>query len=580
MNRKLKIQETVTEAAPTAHAESPTVKEPGRFADEIAQALGAPNGAALQAQVAAAVEQPIDRAASYAVVALEVLVESPTNPRKTFGNLEQLADSIKRAGLLQPLVVRLWPEQEADAPRVYEIVAGHRRYRAAKLAGLQEVPVSIRELTTEQVIELQLVENLRRENLNPIEEAEGLAALQARGFSVEQIADKLATSKGTIYARLKLLALCSEARAALLDGLLHPSVATPLARLSHRLQAKALDAPALRPLDGQPAPARAAIEWLQREYVRTLRGAPFDLKDETLLPEAGSCARCPKRTKNAPDLFDDLQRAGDACTDVSCFGEKARASWQRTTAAKQASGATVLSVKESIELYPHGSTLTSGRLVDLDATNPADSKRRSWRELLEKAEEPPKVTVAVDREWKPHELVERRAAIKALAKAGVKWAAAELEAKTKREDEKVEAKASEEDDQIDRLVTVDVLQKVAAGFVQAIDMTPGVRVVVDLLIDHALEQTFAPEEIEQLAGLEPGALEDLKDERARAKAKPVVLVNAWVLTLFDAVANDPALRTRLTKAWSIDTKAIAAARRAAAKAEQEKDAAAALFKKR
>lgn len=553
------------------------IEKRSTFTDELAQAMGALSGAELEKQIAE-VNEPLDQIAVYATIEIDRLLESPTNPRKTFGDLTGLADSIKRAGLLQPIVVRRWPlEQATDATASYEIVAGHRRVRAAKIAGLSKIPVMIRTLTTEQVIELQLVENLRREGLNPIEEAEGFSALQGRGLSADQIAERIGTSKATVYARLKLLALCPEARAALLDGLLHPSVATPLARLSHRLQASALDAPALRPLEGQPAPARRAIEWLQTEYVRSLRGVPFDLGDETLCPEAGSCKACPKRTKNAPDLFDDLLKVGDACTDVSCYTDKLKANWNRTAEKAATAGVKVLSTKESAELYPFGS-LADSRHVELDGLNYSDTRKRSWRELLEKvpAEEQPKVTLAVDREWKAHELVDRKAAVKALADAGVKWAAEEVRSKARDSAERAAVKAEKAETALLEQVNADLLVNVARGLEKAIDFSPGVRVFFEQLAAFVLSMG-SPASFERVAGLEAGTLE--LDDKALAKAKPGTLLLALASGISYDLEADEAAQKRLAKAWGVDLRELERARKAAAEAEETKAKADKLFKR-
>jgi len=139
-------------------------------------------------------------------VPLDRVRPCPFQPRKDFtdDSIDELAESIKAQGIIQPLVVR----QQGD---VYELIAGERRWRAARAAGLYEVPVIIREADDRTVLELALVENLQRENLNPIEEALGYAEL-SRQFSLTQeaIAAKVGKNRATVANALRLLKLAPE----------------------------------------------------------------------------------------------------------------------------------------------------------------------------------------------------------------------------------------------------------------------------------------------------------------------------------------------------------------------------------
>ena len=126
-----------------------------------------------------------------------------SQPRKRFDQeqMEELAESIKQHGILQPLLV-----QKREG--FYEIIAGERRWRAAKLAGLKEVPVVIREYTPQESVEIALIENLQREDLNPIEEAKAYQRLiQEFGLKQEEIAAKVAKNRTTITNAMRLLKL-------------------------------------------------------------------------------------------------------------------------------------------------------------------------------------------------------------------------------------------------------------------------------------------------------------------------------------------------------------------------------------
>lgn len=129
-------------------------------------------------------------------------------PRKKFDEeaLSQLADSIRQHGVLQPLVVRPMPGSEN-----YQLVAGERRWRASRMAGLSEVPVIIRELNDTEVMEIALIENLQREDLNPIEEAEGYKILmQSYGMTQEEVSQRVGKSRPTVTNALRLLNLPSK----------------------------------------------------------------------------------------------------------------------------------------------------------------------------------------------------------------------------------------------------------------------------------------------------------------------------------------------------------------------------------
>ncbi len=137
------------------------------------------------------------------MVKVALIEPNQSQPRKRFDQeqMEELAESIKQHGILQPLLV-----QKREG--FYEIIAGERRWRAAKLAGLKEVPVVIREYTPQESVEIALIENLQREDLNPIEEAKAYQRLiQEFGLKQEEIAAKVAKNRTTITNAMRLLKL-------------------------------------------------------------------------------------------------------------------------------------------------------------------------------------------------------------------------------------------------------------------------------------------------------------------------------------------------------------------------------------
>jgi ParB family chromosome partitioning protein len=149
-------------------------------------------------------------------LALDQIRPCPLQPRKEFPpeTLQELADSIKAQGILQPLIARRRDGQ-------YELIAGERRWRAAQLAGLKEVPVLLREVDDRAALELSLIENLQRENLNPIEEAQGYAELMEKfQLRQEDVAAQVGKSRAAVANALRLLKLPAELQNALRDGAL------------------------------------------------------------------------------------------------------------------------------------------------------------------------------------------------------------------------------------------------------------------------------------------------------------------------------------------------------------------------
>ena len=150
----------------------------------------------------------------YQMVSTDLLKPSPSQPRKQFEQsaLEELAESIKENGVIQPLIVR----KENGG---FEIVAGERRWRAAKIAKLEKLPVIIRTATDRDVAELTLIENIQREDLNPIEEAEAYEKLAERfGLTHEEIAKKTGKNRSVITNQMRLLKLSENTKKALVSG--------------------------------------------------------------------------------------------------------------------------------------------------------------------------------------------------------------------------------------------------------------------------------------------------------------------------------------------------------------------------
>lgn len=150
-------------------------------------------------------------------VPVEKLVPNPDQPRRHFAPdaLEELANSVRAKGVIQPLIVRRLDDQ----PDHYQIVAGERRWRAAQMAQLHQVPVLVREFTDSEVLEIAIIENIQRADLNPVDEAQGYQQLMDRfGHTQQKLADALGKSRSHIANLLRLLQLPQEVQAYLREG--------------------------------------------------------------------------------------------------------------------------------------------------------------------------------------------------------------------------------------------------------------------------------------------------------------------------------------------------------------------------
>ncbi len=293
---------------------------------------------------------------------LELLHPSPFNPRRTFRAIDELAENIKAEGrVLQPLLVRprMVNPLRDDQTDGYEIVFGHRRDRAAELAGLTHVPCMVRAMTDQQAMRAQVSENLQREDVHPIEEAEGLQRLLDDGIKADDLAAQLGKSRSYVYGRLKLLQACPQVRDACLAGEVTAEVALLIARLrTDKLQAHALNHIKGRNgdiTDGGAASFRQIRAMLHERYTLELSAALFDPEDASLVPDAGPCSSCPKLSGNAPEFADVAAQAprywrGDqatagalkSCTDPDCFAGKNSAHLARQATAMSAAGKTVI----------------------------------------------------------------------------------------------------------------------------------------------------------------------------------------------------------------------------------------------
>ena len=150
------------------------------------------------------------------MVKLSKVEPNREQPRKNFDedSLQELADSLKQFGMLQPILV----QNRGD---YYEIIAGERRWRAAKIAGLKEVPVIVRKLTDQEIVEISLIENIQREDLNPIEEAQAYKRLLTEfHLKQDEVAERVSKSRTAVTNSMRLLKLCDEVQKMVVDDMI------------------------------------------------------------------------------------------------------------------------------------------------------------------------------------------------------------------------------------------------------------------------------------------------------------------------------------------------------------------------
>lgn len=245
------------------------------------------------------------------------IIPSATNPRKHFKDedLAELAASIKSVGVMQPLVLH-----KAGDEYQFHLISGERRLRASALAGLAQVPCMVYDkLAPEVVLEMQITENLQRQDINVMEESDAFAQLMDMGqATAEVIADKLGKSMKYVYDRVLLQKVLPEVQEAIRQGQLTISHGKQFARLPLFEQGKVwenvgdyveeLSVPEVR-------------DQISRIFKLKLSDAPFDVNDKQLVKKAGACMNCTKRSGCNLVLFDDV-REEDICFDAACYQSK------------------------------------------------------------------------------------------------------------------------------------------------------------------------------------------------------------------------------------------------------------------
>jgi ParB family chromosome partitioning protein len=320
----------------------------------------------------------------YRDLPLAVLTESTTNPRHIFEDsaLKELAESIRSQGVLSPLLVRPLTQQS------FEIVAGARRYRAAQMAEAATIPVRIVNLTDAEALEAQLIENLQRRDVHPLEEAQGFKALltlEEPKYSIEQIAAKVGKTPAYCAARARLTELAAPVVEAFYAEEIGVGHALLLAKLQPAQQEQGLANCFREEWNGAGAkakrillPVRHLQQWIEHNILLLLKQAPFNKRDAQLVPAAGSCVDCPKRTGHNKLLFAEVSGNSDACTDPNCYVAKLEAHVQKQIATKPE----LVQISTAYKQPAEGEkTIPRNKYVAIREEKPDTPEKATWPEF-------------------------------------------------------------------------------------------------------------------------------------------------------------------------------------------------------
>ena len=239
-------------------------------------------------------------------LSIEKVIPDPLQPRKTFNEtlLQQLSESIKKHGVLQPITVR-------KSGKEYIIVMGERRYRASKLAGKKTIPCIERTYKNNEVFEVQIIENLQRQDVEPTEEAEAIAYLSEK-YAPTEIAKRLGRTDNFIRQRLKLAGLIEGFKHFVRNGEMTISLGVGVALFTPEEQQMMLETM------GEDFNANQINRMIDNQTY-DLEKVSFDVADKKLVPKVGSCVECPFNAANQGNLFGEGKMV---CTRSACFETK------------------------------------------------------------------------------------------------------------------------------------------------------------------------------------------------------------------------------------------------------------------
>ncbi len=273
---------------------------------------------------------------------IDEIIPSKTNPRTVFHEtpLQELAASIRQHGILEPLLVRTGRPEHPNGT-LYELIAGERRLKAARLAGVERVPVIVKDLTDEQTFDVQIDENWQRRDLEPMDEARGLKfIMERRGWTLEECSARLSKDVRFLAQRLKLNDLISDAQKALDEGKLPVTHAYLICRYGEADQKQIVKDVYGKDFsdNGYKATSHNLKQVISTQFETRLASAVFNLNDKKLHPAGLTCSDCPQRVGANPTLFDPIDAKDDRCTNRTCFKSKSETHWQNLLVSWTAKG--------------------------------------------------------------------------------------------------------------------------------------------------------------------------------------------------------------------------------------------------
>lgn len=260
-------------------------------------------------------------------VAPQLIDFSPLNYRKYYNqkDLENFAKEIKQHDIIAPLWVRI------TVPGRYELVVGERRLRASTIAALPVVPVIIKKLTDDEVREIQLAENLQREDPHPLHTAFAIGQLQYTGLKMDAIAQRLGKSKAFVLQHIKYLSLIDQFQQMFLAAKITAAQALKLSILAAAVQQEIFN-------DNCSAWQQKHFQFSNFNYIIDqyrcdLTTANFDIRDNQLLPDAGACTTCPFNSASLKLLFPDYAKRA-FCSNPTCYQKKGTAVFRQMLASE------------------------------------------------------------------------------------------------------------------------------------------------------------------------------------------------------------------------------------------------------
>jgi ParB family chromosome partitioning protein len=323
-------------------------------------------------------------------IGIDHIVPSATNPRKIFKAIDELAESIRSKGVLQPIVIRPVRGDAGSFAKgpAYELVCGEQRWRACKMASAASIPAIIRTLSDSDVLEIQVIENDQRDDVHPLDQADGYRALIDKGgYDVAKLAAKIGRPEAYVRQRLQLTHLVKLARDWFAKDKIQIGHAMLIARLNEKQQESLLKDNFFAYLAGSWGDDRIGSveslkETIEELFHLNLKSATFPKDDPELVAAAGPCTTCVKRTGNDASLWPDVAKE-DTCTDPVCFKAKERAFVQLQVKKAEAKAPDVIRV--SVAKYRAGKGVLGTDAYEIVTPKDAKKLKTAEREKLKTA---------------------------------------------------------------------------------------------------------------------------------------------------------------------------------------------------